>query len=105
MLGAGKKILLKPSDLNFAANTVGNHPSAGQLPVDAASQDLKNLLDAIFEQYGVDFRDYAYSSLRRRILRQVTEEKTGTIPGLQKLVLTDRSAMERLLTALTIHVT
>jgi chemotaxis methyl-accepting protein methylase len=69
------------------------------------SVELKQLLDAIFEHYGTDFRDYAYSSLKRRVKRRVIEEKTGTISGLQKLVLANAAAMDRLLTTLTIHVT
>jgi chemotaxis protein methyltransferase CheR len=69
------------------------------------TEELRQLLDAIFEQYGVDFRDYAYSSLKRRVLRRAIEEKAGTIADLQKLVLADPSKMERLVTALTIHVT
>src|ERR1700744_2770304 len=72
---------------------------------DAEATELTLLLDAIFERYGVDFREYAYSSLKRRVMRRVIEENTGTIAGLQKLVLDDRASMERLLSTLTIHVT
>jgi chemotaxis protein methyltransferase CheR len=73
--------------------------------VDGESTELRLLLNAIFERHGVDFRDYAYSSLKRRVKRQVVEEGAGTIPALQKLALADPACMERLLNALTIHVT
>jgi chemotaxis protein methyltransferase CheR len=84
--------------------------AGGELPkcspdAEQESIELGLLLEAIFEQYGVDFRDYAYSSLKRRVMRRVIEEDTGTISGLQKLVLADRTSMERLLTTMTIHVT
>jgi chemotaxis protein methyltransferase CheR len=72
---------------------------------DAEAAELRLLLDAIFERYGVDFRSYAYSSLKRRVMRRVIEENTGTITALQKLVLEDRASMDRLLNSLTIHVT
>ncbi|MEI9961374.1 MAG: protein-glutamate O-methyltransferase CheR [Limisphaerales bacterium] len=76
-------------------------------PADAEKEsvELRSLLDAVFERYGMDFRDYAYSSLKTRVLRRVIEENTGTISSLQKLALADPACMERLLTALTIHVT
>ena len=77
----------------------------GSPEAEQESIELGGLLTAIFEQYGVDFRDYAYSTLKRRVMRRVIEENTGTISGLQKLVLADRLSMERLLTSLTIHVT
>jgi chemotaxis protein methyltransferase CheR len=72
---------------------------------DDEARALRLLLQAIFERYAVDFRSYAYSSLKRRVMRRVQEEEVGTITGLQNLVLSDPRAMERLQVALTIHVT
>jgi chemotaxis protein methyltransferase CheR len=43
--------------------------------------------------------------LKRRVKRRVVEEGTGTIADLQKLAMADPACRERLLTALTIHVT
>ncbi len=97
-MGEDKKGIQMPS----AAGKVPPHC----LPdVERESIELRLLLVAVFERYGVDFRDYAYSSLKRRVMRRVIEENTGSITGLRELVLTDRAAMERLLTTLTIHVT
>jgi chemotaxis protein methyltransferase CheR len=67
--------------------------------------DLLRLLDAIFEHRGVDFRDYALSSLKRRVMRRVAEERTVTISGLRDLVVADPVRMEDLIVALTIHTT
>ncbi len=55
--------------------------------------------------YGYDFRNYAFSSVRRRIWHRVHAEKLPTITALQERVLHDRSCMERLLADMTIHVT
>jgi chemotaxis protein methyltransferase CheR len=66
---------------------------------------LSDFLVAIYEKYGTDFRSYAFSSLRRRIAKQMRDEELGTIPGLQAKVLADPAAMGRLLGTLTVHVT
>src|SRR5262249_13108050 len=44
-------------------------------------------------------------SIKRRVLRQMADERVDSIAQLQQLVLSDRAALDRLLTALTIHVT
>jgi len=72
---------------------------------DPEALELRLLLDAIYERYGVDFRDYAYSSLKRRIMRRVLEEETGTISLLKNKLLDDPGCMERFQMELTIHVT
>jgi chemotaxis protein methyltransferase CheR len=55
--------------------------------------------------YGYDFRNYAFSSMRRRIWHRVHADRLLTISSLQERVLHDRSAMDRLLAGMTIHVT
>jgi chemotaxis protein methyltransferase CheR len=72
---------------------------------DPQAEELSLLLEAIFDRYGVDFRDYAYSSLKRRVMRRVVDEGTGTISALQAKVLADPAAMSRLQVDLTVHVT
>jgi chemotaxis protein methyltransferase CheR len=71
---------------------------------DEGSQ-LQELLVAVFERYNIDFRSYAVSSLRRRVARQMHEEKLTSIPQLQARVLADPAVMARLLCGLTVHVT
>jgi chemotaxis protein methyltransferase CheR len=66
---------------------------------------LQRLLQAIFEQCGLDFRDYAYSSIKRRVMRCVAEERCGTIANLQARALADTNVMERMLRTLTVPVT
>ncbi|WP_270172651.1 CheR family methyltransferase [Paenibacillus sp. SYP-B4298] len=55
--------------------------------------------------YGYDFRNYAFSSIRRRIWHRVNAEQLPTITSLLERVLHDRAFMDRLLADLTIHVT
>lgn len=67
--------------------------------------ELRLLLEAIYQQYGYDFREYARSSVRRRVWRRVTEENLDTVSGLQERVLHDPECMERLLLDLSVSVT
>lgn len=67
--------------------------------------EIPLLLEAIYEHYGFDFRNYARASLRRCVLAQVEAEGLKTISGLQERALHDPACMERLLLGLTVHVT
>jgi chemotaxis protein methyltransferase CheR len=67
--------------------------------------EVRLLLEGIFQRYGFDFREYAYASIKRRILGRLVPEGLKSISGLQEKVLHDGPAMERLLAALTVHVT
>ena len=67
--------------------------------------EIRLLLEGVFQRYGLDFRDYAYASIRRRILGRLAPEGVTSVSCLQDKVLHDREAMERLLAALTVHVT
>ncbi len=71
-----------------------------------ASEDeaLRLLMNTVSEHSDLDFRDYAPAWLRRRVRHRVSVEGADTIHGLRERVLTDRACMERLLSALTIHV-
>src|SRR5262245_12495196 len=66
--------------------------------------ELELLLDGIFCQYGFDFRNYALSSLRRRVLNFMLHESIGTISLLQNRILHDHSWLERFLYALSVNV-
>ena len=89
----------------------GNVSEAGNAAVELQAEsapdvvELGLLMEAVFERHGIDFRDYAHSSLKRRVMRRVTEEQTGSISGLRRRVLADPLSMERLLMALTVHTT
>jgi chemotaxis protein methyltransferase CheR len=69
------------------------------------SREVKELLESVYADYGYDFRNYAAASIRRRILRRVEAESLPSVAALHERVLTDRTCMERLIVALTVHVT
>jgi len=67
--------------------------------------EIRLLLEAIYHQYGFDFRNYALASIRRRVLRAVDVEKLSNVSALQARVMHDPACMERLLLDLSINVT
>jgi len=67
--------------------------------------ELRLLLEGIYQRYGYDFREYARSSIRRRVWRRVSEERLTTISGLQERILHEPECMERLLLDLSVSVT
>ncbi len=71
----------------------------------AEFEDLKLLLDIVYERSGLDFREYAYSSLRRRVARAVIDADAGTISGLHLRLKTDDQVLHNLIRLLTVHTT
>jgi len=67
--------------------------------------EIELLLEGIYQQYGFDFRSYAYASIRRRLWKRIEAEGLSTISGLQDQVLHNPSMMEKLLLDLSINVT
>ncbi|HWE26992.1 MAG TPA: protein-glutamate O-methyltransferase CheR [Polyangia bacterium] len=67
--------------------------------------ELQLLTEAVFRRYGLDFRNYAAASLRRRVQLAMNEEGVRTISALTDRLLHDPPAMERLLLRLSINVT
>src|SRR5262245_32970121 len=66
--------------------------------------ELELLLEGVFRHYGFDFRNYATSSLRRRVLRFMRDENIATISLLQDRVLHDRLSIDRFLYSLSVNV-
>jgi chemotaxis protein methyltransferase CheR len=67
--------------------------------------EIQLLLEAVYQRYGFDFREYAPASLKRRLWRRIHAEKLTTVSALQERVLHEPAAMERLLLDLSINVT
>jgi chemotaxis protein methyltransferase CheR len=84
---------------------VDHQPTAAEGQLETEQLELQLLLEGIYRQYGFDFREYAPSSLKRRVWRRVQAEGTRTIAGLLDRVLHDPAVMERLLLDLSINVT
>jgi chemotaxis protein methyltransferase CheR len=72
---------------------------------DVEAIEFRLLLEGVHDRYGLDFRDYAAVSLRRRVAQQCQQEGYRSISALQEAVLHDPQAMDRLLHALTVNVT
>ena len=67
--------------------------------------EIELLLEGIYRHYGFDFRNYVFSSIRRRIWHRIRAENLNSISGLQEKVLHDPRYMEKLLADFSIHVT
>ncbi len=85
-----------PLDADFPEDDL-----AGAIP----AEEIKGLFEAVFRQYGHDFRAYSPGYLGRRLQRVLIDEKVGTVAELRGRVLGDAAAMERLVRMLTIHTT
>lgn len=74
---------------------------------EATLQDIEVflLVEAIYQRWGYDFRDYSPASLKRRIRRIVELEKLSSISALQDRVLRDSTVMQRFLEQLVVNVT
>src|ERR1700742_3139067 len=67
--------------------------------------EVKLLLEGVYLHYGYDFREYAPSSLKRRIGNLMRDEKFGSISELQGEILHDPACFERFVVAMTVNVT
>lgn len=66
--------------------------------------EIRLLLEAVFEQYGYDFREYAAASLRRRIRRFLSEENLPTVSALQGRILHDPACLNRFVHNISVDV-
>jgi chemotaxis protein methyltransferase CheR len=67
--------------------------------------EVQLLLEGVYRYYGFDFRDYAPSSLKRRIWNIIRAEKLPNISALQEKVLHDPVCLDRFLLGLSVNVT
>jgi chemotaxis protein methyltransferase CheR len=72
---------------------------------DTEAIEISLLLEAVYQRYGFDFREYAPASLKRRLWRRVLGEGLTSISQLQDRLLRDQACMGRLLLDLSINVT
>jgi chemotaxis protein methyltransferase CheR len=67
--------------------------------------EVRLLLEGIWCTYGYDFRDYALSSIRRRVRFFMQDEGLSTVSSVQDRVLHDTLALRRFLRSLSVSVT
>lgn len=69
------------------------------------SEQARSLLNALYDRYGFDFRNYADTSMTRRIQNAMRAENLASIPQLERRLMVDPECVERFLVAATVHVT
>ena len=91
----------------FARARAGPASADSRVPGPESLEDLeiRLLLEAVWSSYGYDFRDYALSSIRRRVRLFMEEEGLSTVTSVQDRVLHDTFAVRRFLRALSVNVT
>ncbi|MBF0435376.1 MAG: protein-glutamate O-methyltransferase CheR [Magnetococcales bacterium] len=67
--------------------------------------EMRLLLETIYLRYGYDFRQYAHSSLKRRMLQCLAECGISPLSAAIPKVIHDRQFLDRLVTALSVTVT
>ena len=80
-------------------------PATAPVAPSVEDVEISLLLEGVYRHYGYDFRDYAMTSLRRRLRQAADEERVSTISALQDRVLHDPRALQRLVLALSVNVT
>lgn len=73
--------------------------------VDVEGIEVAALIESVYRRYGLDFRGYSPSSLRRRIRKHLTEQGYSSVSAMQEAVLRQKKAMARLLQDMTVHAT
>jgi len=86
-----------------AAPRAGNRAAPGGEPLE--DLELRLLLEAVWTWYGYDFRDYAPSSVRRRVRFFMQDEGLPTVSSVQARILHDTAALGRFLRGLSVPVT
>jgi chemotaxis protein methyltransferase CheR len=66
---------------------------------------VERLVETLYRDHGFDFREYARPSLKRRIWNAVRKEGLDSVAELERRVLTDGPALQRLQLALSVNVT
>lgn len=87
--------------------STSSSPARTALPHSRASvseSELHLLMDAIYNTYSYDFRNYSGASQKRRILQAMTHFECPTVGTLQTMVLKDATLFMELLQYLTIPV-
>lgn len=67
--------------------------------------EIKLFLEAIFQKYGYDFRNYSHAHIKRRILHRLLITKLDSISLMQHRVLTDPDFLQQILIDFSINVT
>ena len=75
------------------------------MAIDYTDAQLQSLMDAIYQRYSYDFRDYSAPSQRRRLNHALDRLHCASLDELRQRVLKDAGAFGQLLQMLTVPVT
>lgn len=67
-------------------------------------EEIRRLLEDVFRQHGYDFREYALSSMRRRVRDRVRAEGVNSTAELRVRIMNDPDALDRFLLGLSVSV-
>ncbi|MCF8303541.1 MAG: protein-glutamate O-methyltransferase CheR [Bacteroidales bacterium] len=67
--------------------------------------EIRLLLEAIYQRYGYDFRNYSFAHLKRRIVHRLSSMGLKSVSQLQHYVLHDHDTIQQVLMDLSINVT
>ncbi|MGH9881684.1 MAG: CheR family methyltransferase [Pyrinomonadaceae bacterium] len=67
--------------------------------------EIDLLLEGVYRFYGFDFRQYSRTSIKRRILELMRNEKSDTVSAFQNKILHDSACLDRFLLGLSVHAT
>ena len=84
---------------------VNNRPQQSDVESDLEKIEIKLFLEGVHAWCGYDFRNYAYSSIKRRIWHRVHAEKLTSITMLLDKVLHDPTTLQRMIADFSINVT
>jgi chemotaxis protein methyltransferase CheR len=73
--------------------------------IDTSEVEISLLLEALYQQYGYDFRQYSRAHITRRITNRMTISGIRTIPDVQAKALRDQTFASDLLQDLSITIT
>ncbi len=76
-----------------------------QQPTPTENIELELLLQAMYLQYGYDFRDYSRAHIKRRVIHRLMQSGLSSISELQHKILHDPLCFEKLIRDLSINVT
>lgn len=86
-------------------NNKPSHFVLGSMDSEVENIEVPLLIEAIYQRWGYDFRNYALASLKRRIQKIVKMEELSSVSALQERLLRDSLCMQRFLNQVTVSVT
>lgn len=92
-------------DINIPVYKQFSKPSFQMIYKDTSQQEISLLLEAVYQKYGYDFKQYSVAHIKRRIMNRLVMSGCSDVSQMQSKVLNDESFASLLLQDLSITVT